>query len=341
MDLFSDSSPSPLFLLVGELLKEFLNFMLDCPLPQNALETVSRFLEKPAIIGGSSAYEPSLFSGDSASPVMDIVGPVVETSIASLQDILACTVSCENDLVRAETQGRYAQRLIESYNMEQGGPRATPVAISTPPVLNRTMSQPFLEPLLPSKITENLHEAVHGALMHVMTERDESHAQLMAASVLHMHEMEQERKKVDRLTEQLAAMQELVNAHQKAGGTSLFIDKKPIEQEKDKMNGKMTEIQERMLRSSEEEMIALCQQLAAEISAKTSASLEVIRLKENRKIERENERAEKEALKNELKRYKELLAAEERKANEARLEALAWKRACEDAAKANDEAKSM
>ena len=319
--------------------------MLDCPLPQNALETVSRFLEKPDITSGSSAYEPSLFNGDSASSVMDILGPVVDPSITSLQDILACTVSCENDLVLAETQGLYAQRLIESYRMEQGGPKDTaavskPLTISTP-ALNRTMSQPFLEPFLPSKIIENLHEAMHGALMHVMTERDESHAQLMAASVLHMHEMEQERKKVDRLTEQLAAMQELVNAHQKAGGTSLFTDKKPIQQEKDEMNGKMTEIQERMLRSSEEEMITLCHQLAAEISAKTSASLEVIRLKENRKIERENELAEKEALKNELKRYKELLAAEERKANEAKQEALVWKQACEDDAKANDEAKSM
>ena len=34
-------------------------------------------------------------------------------------------------------------------------------------------------------------------------------------------------------------------------------------------------------------MLNLCQQLAREISAKTSASMEIIRLKESRKIERE------------------------------------------------------
>jgi hypothetical protein len=336
----SNDSPYSLFFLpVGELLKEFLNLTLDCPLPQNAIENVSRFLERSDIKGGSVAYEPSSFWGDYASPVMGIVGPVLEPSIASTQEILACTVSCENDLVRAETQGRYAQRLIESYQIEQGRSKAASVsskqvAIPTP-VLIRTTSQPFLEPLLPSEITENLHEAMHGALMNVMTERDESHAQLIAASVLHMHEMERERKKVNNLTEQLAATQRLVRAQQNAGGNAFFADKTPIVRENDDMKGKMSEIHQKMIQSSEEEMLALCQQLAGEISAKTSASLEIIRLKESRNIERENERAEKEALKNELKRYKELLAAEEQKANEARLEALAWKQSCEEATKTN------
>lgn len=314
----SRNSPCFLFFTVGELLKEFLNFVLDCPLPQNAIENVSRFLERPDIIGGSVAYEPS-----SASPIMGIAGPVVEPSIASTEEILACTVSCENDLVRAETQGRYAQRLIGGYHTEQGRSKATSLsskAEPTPtPVLIRTTAQLFLEPLLPSEITENLHEAMHGALMNVMTERDDSHAQLIAASVLHMHEMERERKKVNNLTEQLTATQKLVRAQQNAGGNAFFADKKPMVQENDDMKGKISKIQEKMIQSSEEEMLALCQQLAGEISAKTSASLEIIRLKESRNIERENERAEKEALKNELRRYKELLAAEELKAKEAKL----------------------
>jgi hypothetical protein len=71
-----------------------------------------------------------------------------------------------------------------------------------------------------------------------------------------------------------------------------------------------------MMQNSDEELIALCQQLSGEISARTSASLEIIRLKEGRSIERTHEASEKEALKDELKRVKERLALEQSKAED-------------------------
>ena len=79
---------------------------------------------------------------------------------------------------------------------------------------------------------------------------------------------------------------------------------------------------ERLLENNEEDMIdALNRQLAGEISAKASHALEIIRLKERRQIERENEAKERKSLQDELKRLKELLAAEQRKNQKASEEA--------------------
>jgi hypothetical protein len=68
-------------------------------------------------------------------------------------------------------------------------------------------------------------------------------------------------------------------------------------------------------------MVALCHQLAGEISAKTSNALEISRLKETREIQRQSEAAEKQALKEELKRVKALLAEEQRQRKESEQEA--------------------
>jgi hypothetical protein len=191
---------------------------------------------------------------------------------------------------------------------------------------------PFLEPLLPFEISESLKGAMHEALMKIMTERDEAHAQLIAASVLHVHEMEQERKRVDRLNEQLKASTNALKAAELANVTGNFFADKSlvVEKTRESMKGKMTAMQEQTIQNAEQDMLNLCQQLAREISAKTSASLEIIRLKESRKIERENEQAEKLALQEELKRCKEQLASKERNAEEARQEACAWKEAYEN-----------
>jgi len=271
---------------------------------------------------------------DSASMASDVLGPAIQPPIFSSQEILACTVACENDLVRLETQGSFTQHhVVERLKKEQSSSRDTGDFSSVPVIAT---SAPFLDPLLPFEITESLHGALHEALMQIMTERDESHAQLIAASVLHVHELEQERKRVDRLTQQLDATKALAKAAQMQNvAGNFFADKKLPEQTQSSLRGKMTAMQEEAMRNSEQDMLNLCQQLASEISAKTSASLEIIRLKESRKIERENEHAEKVALQDELKRCKEQLAAQERQSLEARQEALAWKEAyekkqCED-----------
>lgn len=290
----------------------------------------------------TSPYEASLLSKqDLASVQLDFAGLSIDPVIASTTEILSCTIACENELIRAETQGRHVHALIERFISEQGITKATAPRDVSMPFMIVTKKTPFLEPLLPSEVTSKLHEAIHGALMNVMTERDESHAQLIAASVLHMHGMEQERKRVARLTEQLEAAQALLRANQNSsGGNRLFQDQRQAAMqsmvESSQMKDKMNAIQEQMIQSSEEDMIVLCQQLASEISAKTNASLEIIRLKESRNIEQQSEQAEKDALKTELKRCKELLAEEQQRACKASEEALAWKKAYEELAKTNE-----
>jgi hypothetical protein len=319
----------------GELLKEFLNMTLDTPLPREGVEAVSRFLECSDIVAGSSSLQQALTSHDD-SEALDVVGPAIEPPIASSQEILACTVACENDLIRLETQGDFTHfPVIEMRKEDKNTTRDTASDFSPVPVL--VTPAPFLEPLLPFEITESLHGAMHGALMRIMTERDESHAQLIAASVLHVHEIEQERKRVDRLAQQLEASQARLKTAQLQNVTgNFFADKRLPEPNRDSAKHRMSAVQEQVMQNSEQEMLNLCQQLASEISAKTSASLEIIRLKESQKIVQENQQAEKTALQDELKRCKELLAVQERKTQEATQAADAWREAFEKA-KGKDE----
>ena len=61
------------------------------------------------------------------------------------------------------------------------------------------------------------------------------------------------------------------------------------------------------------EIVELCSQLAGEIEAKTSFALEIERLKQNREIERKTEESEKEALRDEIRRLRDLLETERQK----------------------------
>ena len=93
-----------------------------------------------------------------------------------------------------------------------------------------------------------------------------------------------------------------------------------------------------MQQDSEAELLSLCQQLAGEISARTSASLEVIRLKESRKVERQNEAAERQAIEAELRRTRELLAAERSKLERSRRESRTWMQSYEEVVQVGDAA---
>ena len=65
------------------------------------------------------------------------------------------------------------------------------------------------------------------------------------------------------------------------------------------------------------EIVELCSQLAGEIEAKTSFALEIERLKQNRETERKTEESEKEALRDEIRRLRNLLETERQKNSEA------------------------
>ena len=220
-----------------------------------------------------------------------------------------------------------AKCVTELMGAEQSGKLAMDLATVTAQSHDTAAAASFFEPLLPTHVTEHLQEAMHAALMKVMAERDEAHAQLVSTSVLHAHALEQERKKAERLSAKLELANKILLQQQKKGGP-LFggLDKnKKKEQEEKEEREKLEKKQEIMQQNSDAEIVALCEQLSSEISSRTKAALEVIRLKESRKIERQHEADEKDALKSELMRMKEKLAREQQKSQEAESEAEKWK----------------
>lgn len=296
----------------GEVLQEFLNSLLCCPLPKGARDVVIQFLEIEESMQWEFSTERNK-KDDSSSRLM---------SKDHAREIASMTSACHSELLRAQSRIVLAQRL-DKFEVEEP-PSPTPAT----PKKNLSRSDsgpmspaPYLDPLLPTSISDGLRDAMHEALMTVMAERDEAQAQLIAASVLHVHEMESERKKMDLLNEKLRHTQE--GAKKEKQG--LFADRFKRQPSENSLH----KYQEQIIQSTDSELVGLCQQLAGEISAKTSASLEVIRLKESRKIEREQDAAAKEALQEELRKAREQLAAEQEKSLLATEETQKWKEMAE------------
>ena len=295
---------------------EFLNSTLECPLPGSSLLTLANFLristmpshevwstsDNNDVDDMDHEREPSTPRARNSRAFAPL--PDATTTDSSCNYLMALSARCIAELLQAEQRGKLALDLLE---------------VSTPSFVSPTPT--FFEPLLPAHATEHLQEAMHAALMKVMAERDEAHAQLVSASVLHAHSLEFEKKKAERLTAKL----ELANKLQQKNTRLFNLDKNKKAQEEIEEHEKLHKKHVEMQQNSDAEIVALCEQLSGEISSRTKAALEVIRMKESRKIERKHEVEEKDALKNELIRIKELLAKEQQKTQEAQREAEKWK----------------
>jgi hypothetical protein len=270
-------------------------------------------------------------NGSSRSHVSNL-GNVVHESPSTLSNappaarstlLLGLLSACETELMRAENC-----ELIAQSSRANGSSSSSS---STPQFETRHSNHPLprlpamYEPLLPQSVTEHFQDGMHEALMKVMEERDEAHAQLIAANVLHIHELEQERKRTERLEKKLefaeARFQATPSLPPMFMGLNLGLDEKPRREAERKLQN----FEAQAKQDSDAELLTLCQQLAGEISAKTGAALEIIRLKESRDMERNNEALEKQALKDELVRLKELLVEEQRKNADVYHEKESWK----------------
>ena len=303
---------------------EFLNSSLVCPLPSGALFALTDFLniqDAPTIEISSTDSESLEEENDSAKHVSEECNLSLTTDFPTncedmSNQILALSSICTSELLQAERNGNLATELANAMSRTN---------------TNNNISPALYEPLLPTHVTEHLQEAMHSALMKVMAERDEAHAQLVSASVLHAHALEQQKKKAERLEGQLEVAQR--KALKLASASQVFgIDRLRRTEHEKQEEEKLRKTEMEMQRNTDAEMVALCQQLSSEISSKTKAALEVVRLKESRAIERQHEIEEKEALKNELIRMRELLAKEQSKTEEALREAEKWKQSYEKVA---------
>lgn len=232
-------------------------------------------------------------------------------SIERPQHIFSLLSACSTELLRAETS--------EARDMSNA---RTPVIL--PPALSSRnapgeMNTTVFEPLLPPSVSNGMQLAMHKALVNVMAERDEAHAQLIASNVLHVHELEQERRKNEKLRIEQELKEERRRFQQPNVGS--FFQNSNDERSRRNLEAKLNDFEKVLAQNTDQEMADTSRQLAEEVSAKTSHALEIVRLKEAREIERENEAAEKKALKDELRRIKALLAKQETKTAEPTKEA--------------------
>jgi hypothetical protein len=275
----------------AEVIAEFFNSMLYCALPIDALAILSDFLqiESESIETLDPNLSPALLNQDSSKN-----RPSGSAGCGDADDSLFPLLSkIESELLCVEHDMHVTKQFLALASQ-----RNEPVHASDAPPAFHTF-----------------HEAMHVSLLKVMAERDEAHAKLVAADVMHVHELEQQRKQVQQLTARLEALS------------------KPQTATNAEESGKMQRMQKQMQQNSDVELISLCQQLTGEISARTAASLEVLRLKESRKIERDIEKAEKRALLDELQSLKTELAREKALAKEAQCESQVWKQSYEHVAR--------
>jgi hypothetical protein len=279
--------------------------MLDCPLPIDGLAALTDFLRIDA--STENATSPSTGVQNALPADLELANQSLRKQFFS--EIHSPTVICEAELLRAENESLLAERLANASIPTTPGRSSVGASLAM-----------IHEPILPSSTTDRFQEAMHSALMKVMEERDEAHAKMVASDVLHVHEMGQQIKKSAHLVTQLDVAKRTA-----AANTNRF---RMTEDPKDKERLRLYE--RAMMQNSDEELVALCQQLAGEISARTSASLETIRLKESRNIERTQEASEKLALKDEVKRVKERFALEQKKAEELKRESERWQHSYEE-----------
>lgn len=291
--------------------------MVRCPLPVATLVEIADFLgicasTKHSATSESENVEPSSAAektgksdatGEDKNSMQRSTLDTQNSEIENLpmerpQQIFSLLAACFTELLRVETSEKCA----------------TP----TPPVCPRAMyhetapiplNTQVYEPLLPPSVSHQMQLAMHEALVTVMAERDEAHAQLIASNVLHVHELEQERKK----NEKLRIEQELKDARRQLQQPNVgnFFQNLNDDRSRRILDARLRDCETILGRNSDEELADTSRQLADEVSAKTSHVLEIVRLKETREIERKNEAAEKQALKDELRRVKALLAQHE------------------------------
>lgn len=272
---------------------ELSDFLGICASTKNAATTESESKEPPT---GQDSTRPNLEN----STLVTQKGETENLSIERPQQIFGLLSACGTELLRAETSER---RTLPTAPSPTVPARALPSETTSP-----SLNIQVYDPLLPPSFSDQMQEAMHEALVNVMAERDEAHAQLIASNVLHVHELEQERRKNEKLRIEQDLKEERRRFQQPNVGS--FFQNLNDDRSRRNLEAKLNDFERVLGRNNDQELADTSRQLADEVSAKTSHALEIVRLKEAREIERRNEAAEKQALKDELRRVKALLLAQ-------------------------------
>jgi len=324
-----------------ESIENFLNAVLECPLPIDGLTLVSNALgingpmedfrsitNKSQNKGVRDSYAPSHPDEEDAIKNLEASSSHTNTCPANVLKLLT---ACEIELQRGETRTASMER---SQQCKVNQNSLVPHSVQIQPV--------FYEPLLPPKLTDHIHESIQKSLMDAMAERDEAHAQLIGANVMHTHSLERMRKKNERLEIDATLSEEIAKIRLQQDPQPHFANffGKSDEKLKKMQDAIIRKIEKvtHMIRNNDTdaEMTELCSQLASEISTKTSFALEIKRLNEIREKERTTHSFEKEAMKNEMRRLQKLLEVERQETSKAYNEVSHWKALYEERQAGND-----
>ncbi|KAL3924286.1 MAG: hypothetical protein SGILL_001138 [Bacillariaceae sp.] len=303
----------------------FLNSLLECPLPIEALAILSETL-------GISASTMDVSTSDITGKDEVLENLTKDLPRERPGRIMGLLSACQAEMQRIEngiairdTNDKQVQLLSMNSSQE--------------PVIEQVPTPVCYEPVLPPSLTNSVHDSVQEALLNMMGERDEANAQLIGANVLHIHSLERERKKIEKLEaeakmrEEVAKIQAQTDLNQP--NIANFFGGKPddrVAKMRKEIDLKIEAFHQvyRSHATTDEEIAQLCTQLSNEISAKTSHALEIKRLKDVGENERKMKDTEKSTLVEELRRTKDRLAAEEAKRAGAQKEADKWKAMYED-----------
>jgi len=250
--------------------------MFDSELPIDALAMMTDFLEI------SDASTRNIDADESKSEKDSSALFKSGSTTTQARHIFELSKLCRTALLRAQGFSSTAEKIAHSFAAEEARVQKEPSELAV------------VEPLVPPAFSQRLQESMHAALLKVMEERDISHARLAAAEVMHVHQLEQQRKQNSRLNAELEASRSESTAQN-------------VDRERQQRHFQMQQ-------SSDEELMSLCQQLAGEISARTAAALEVTRLKEGHRMKSEQHKDEVQALKDEIVRLRAELDKEKAKA---------------------------
>jgi hypothetical protein len=333
-----------------ESIENFFNALLKCPLPGDALMFLSDILGinelmedfrpiKDESRGRSEINSHTVSLVDDCTEINGLREGVIENhELCSSPsgnrpgNVLNLLSACETEL-----------QWVETRNAATEGSQRGEIAKNTKVSPSIQIQRICYEPLLPPTLTERIHNSIHKSLTDAMAQRDEAHAQLVGANVMHTNSLERMRKKNERLEIDAKLSHEIARVQLQEDLQTLTIASifgkpdekvKRIQKEIDRKIEKVHQI----LRNDDgdAEMVELCNQLASEISTKTSLTLQIESLKQTRETERKTEVFEKEALKDEMRRLQDLLEVERQKKSEACTEAANWKALYEEC-QANDD----
>jgi len=302
----------PTFIFLAEIIEWFLNSLLRCPMPIEILMEIAELLEisastkniSPSAVDSLVTSDESV-AGDRSNEAVEEKegdGSKLNPSLDRPQEIFSLLAACNTEMLRAETLKSNHEPTLDFAVLD--------TTRSNGDIQPQVKTQIY-DPLLPPSVSDRMQEAMHEALVNAMAERDEAHSQLIASNVLHVHELEQERRRNERLMIEKDLKEERSRLQQP--NVASFFQNLNDDRSRRNLEAKLTNFERMLRKNNDMELAEATRQLAEEVSAKTSHALELVRMKEAREIERKNDAEEKEALKEELRRVKALLADYESK----------------------------